>query len=203
MQELFFSQGTIKTGSVYDYYKDVSNGMLEVEGVVVGPYTMPLTLKQYANGESGTGNAYPNGGTMALHAAQAANVDVDFSQFDNAGNDRMVVSPADSSFDGYAGLPAAAGFVFKHVNMCSFWGVGGCGASMSKYACMHVRTPSFCCTFSHPCHSRTWLYLNEGVAMWGCCVPSVIMQITFLKPTIVHNFLRCCSVSHGTVVLLT
>ncbi len=91
LQELLFSKGTSKTGSVHDYFRNVSNGLLEVEGVVVGPYTLPLELRKYANGEQGLGTTKPNAQTMAQHAAEAANVDIDFSQFDNAGNDGMVV----------------------------------------------------------------------------------------------------------------
>ncbi len=83
----------LSTGSVHDYYKDVSNGLVELEGVVVGPYTMPLTMRQYANGQSGRGLEPPNAGTMAQHAAEAANVHLDFSEFDNAGHDGIVVRP--------------------------------------------------------------------------------------------------------------
>jgi immune inhibitor A len=85
-EELFFSQGTMASGSVRDFYKEVTNGLIDIEGEVVGPYRMPQTLASYANGHSGTGEAEPNARTMARDAAEAADPDVDFGPYDNDGN---------------------------------------------------------------------------------------------------------------------
>jgi immune inhibitor A len=82
-QDLFFSEGVVPTGSVREYYKEVTNGLVSIAGEVVGPYRMPRTLKKYANGGSGTDNPIPNARTMAMDAAKAANPSVNFSQYDN------------------------------------------------------------------------------------------------------------------------
>jgi immune inhibitor A len=82
-EELFFSLGTIPTGSVREYFGEVSNGLIDIEGSVVGPYRMPRTLEEYANGESGVGSSTPNARTMARAAAIAADHDIDFAPFDN------------------------------------------------------------------------------------------------------------------------
>jgi immune inhibitor A len=85
-EELFFSSGTLATGSVRDYFREVSNGLVDVQGDVVGPYQLPQTLAAYANGASGTGAAIPSARTMARDAAQAADADVNFRPYDNDDN---------------------------------------------------------------------------------------------------------------------
>ena len=49
MQDLFFSTGKLDTGSVTEYYKEVSNGNVEFAGEVFGPYTVSQNLSYYAN----------------------------------------------------------------------------------------------------------------------------------------------------------
>lgn len=85
-ERLFFSQGQIPSGSVREYFAEVSNSAIDVVGQVVGPYKLPKTLAQYAHSDSGTGTAFPNARTMAAYALQAANADVNFAPFDNDGN---------------------------------------------------------------------------------------------------------------------
>ncbi len=82
-QDLFFSEGIIPTGSVKEYYKEVTNGIVNIAGEVVGPYRMPRTLKIYAGNGAGTDNGLPNARTMSMDAAKAANAIVNFSQYDN------------------------------------------------------------------------------------------------------------------------
>lgn len=82
-QDLFFSEGVVPTGSVKEYYKEVTNGLINISGEVVGPYRMPKTLKTYAGNGAGTDNGFPNARTMAFDAAKAANAAVDFSLYDN------------------------------------------------------------------------------------------------------------------------
>jgi immune inhibitor A len=83
-EELFFSTGQIATGSVKEYFDDVTNGAVNIIGEVVGPYTLPQTLAAYAGGSSGTGAAQnPNARDMARDAAVAANPDVDYGPYDN------------------------------------------------------------------------------------------------------------------------
>jgi len=85
-QDLFFSQQVFPFGSVSEYYQEASGGRISITGAVVGPYRLPLTLAQYANGESGTGGVVPNAQTMARHALDAASQDVNFATYDNDGN---------------------------------------------------------------------------------------------------------------------
>lgn len=82
-EELFFSTGVMSKGSVREYFQEVSHGIIDIQGEVVGPYTLPLTLAEYAHGASGIGDVLPNARTMARHAAEAANPDVNFAPYDN------------------------------------------------------------------------------------------------------------------------
>jgi immune inhibitor A len=85
-EALFFSTGVLPNGSVREYYREVSNSTVDIIGEVVGPYQLPRTMIEYANGESGTGWSLPNAQEMARHAAEAADPQVDFSLYDNDNN---------------------------------------------------------------------------------------------------------------------
>jgi immune inhibitor A len=85
-RDLFFSKGKLPSGSVRDYYAEASRGAVEITGEVVGPFTMPKSLAEYAGGKSGMGPAEPNARTLARHAAVAADPHVDFGRYDNDGN---------------------------------------------------------------------------------------------------------------------
>jgi len=82
-EQQFFSLGSLATGSVREYYREVTNRKIDIQGQVVGTYRMPKTLAQYANGNSGLGAALPNARTMAKDAVMASNPDVNFSIYDN------------------------------------------------------------------------------------------------------------------------
>ena len=64
----------------------MTNGLVNIQGEVVGPYTLPLNISQYANGASGTGPSLPNARQMAKDAAIAANPQVNFATYDNDGD---------------------------------------------------------------------------------------------------------------------
>lgn len=85
-RDLFFSTGKIPTGSVREYFSEVTHGLLTLAGEVVGPYRLPRTLAEYAGGKAGTDNPVPNARTMARDAAVLANADVNFAPYDNDGN---------------------------------------------------------------------------------------------------------------------
>ena len=57
-EQLFFSLGTLATGSVREFYREVTHGLIDIQGQVVGTYRMPKTIAQYAHGASGTGGAH-------------------------------------------------------------------------------------------------------------------------------------------------
>ena len=85
-EDLFFSTGVIPTGSVNEYYKEVTGGLIDIKGQVVGPFKLPKTLAQYAHGASGMGPTAPNARTMAKDAAVKANPSINFSLYDNDGD---------------------------------------------------------------------------------------------------------------------
>lgn len=82
-EDLFFSLGKIATGSVREYYREVTHDIIDIQGQVVGPYRMPKTLAQYAHGASGTGAALPNARTLAKDAAEASNPVINYANYDN------------------------------------------------------------------------------------------------------------------------
>lgn len=84
--QLFFSTGVIPTKSVREYYADVTRGLVNIQGQVVGPFRMPKKLSEYAHGASGTGAALPNARTLARDAVVAADASVNFGLYDNDGN---------------------------------------------------------------------------------------------------------------------
>ena len=87
-EDLFFSTGVIPTGSVAEYYREVTGDLVEIVGQVVGPFEMPHKLSWYANGNFGIGkpSGVPRANILARDAAVAANASVDFGPYDNDGN---------------------------------------------------------------------------------------------------------------------
>ncbi|MCI0506631.1 MAG: proprotein convertase P-domain-containing protein [Gammaproteobacteria bacterium] len=73
-QQLLFSKDMHPTGSMRDYYREVSLGKVDINGSVHGWLRMPNEYSYYTNGQSGTeGNAYPrNAQRMAEDAVRAA-----------------------------------------------------------------------------------------------------------------------------------
>ncbi|MFF0203324.1 M6 family metalloprotease domain-containing protein [Streptomyces sp. NPDC005017] len=88
LDKLFFSLGAMPHGSVREYYREVTNGMVDLVGEVHGPFRMPETMDFYAAGNFGIGR--PSGPfrspQMARSAVQAADPNVNFAPFDNDGN---------------------------------------------------------------------------------------------------------------------
>jgi len=73
-EEMLFSDNTYPTGSMRDYYKEVSLGKVEVSGTVHGWLRMPNPYSYYTNNESGlNANAYPhNAPRLAEDSVNAA-----------------------------------------------------------------------------------------------------------------------------------
>jgi immune inhibitor A len=73
-QDLLFSEGLYPTGSLRDFYKEVSLGKVEITGSVHGWLRMPQPYSYYTNGESGTRWAsYPhNAPRLAEDAVKVA-----------------------------------------------------------------------------------------------------------------------------------
>ena len=87
-EELFFSTGELATGSVTEYYREVTGGLVEIVGEVVGPLMMPNPVSWYANGNYGIGNptGEPRANVMAADAAKLADAVLDLTPYDNDGN---------------------------------------------------------------------------------------------------------------------
>ena len=108
-EDLLFSLGTYPTGSMRDYYKEVSYNQFEVIGDVNGTdtppnwYHMPQTYDYYVAGEYGRGTYPRNAQKLAEDAVVAADQYVDYTRYDN--NQDGIV---DSLFVIHAGPAAEA-----------------------------------------------------------------------------------------------
>jgi|GEM_PF-186945 len=75
---MLFSKGEYPTGSMRDFFAEVSAGKVDVVGSVHGWLRLPQTYAYYTNGQSGTGDSYPRNAqgmtADALRAAIAAGV---------------------------------------------------------------------------------------------------------------------------------
>ncbi|WP_405020409.1 M6 family metalloprotease domain-containing protein [Kitasatospora sp. NBC_00070] len=87
-EQLFFSLGELPHGSVREYYREVTHGLIDIVGEVVGPIRLPQTLAWYANGNFGIGRpgGEPRAHLMARDTALAADPLLDFAPYDNDGN---------------------------------------------------------------------------------------------------------------------
>jgi immune inhibitor A len=88
-KNLFFStRRTIPTGSVTEYYADVSGGKISLTGEVIGPFRMPQRSSYYANGQSRLGQNFPNIRNLAADALTAAKTSgqINFQPYDNDRN---------------------------------------------------------------------------------------------------------------------
>lgn len=82
----FFSSGTYPTGSMRDYYQEVSYGHWNIEGTVHDWTTAPGTYDYYCNDQQGHG-AYPqNSQGLVVDVCNAIDAQVDFSQYDGDGD---------------------------------------------------------------------------------------------------------------------
>ncbi|MEY4577155.1 MAG: hypothetical protein RL701_1858 [Pseudomonadota bacterium] len=72
-ETMLFSKATYPTGSMRDFYSEVSLGKVDVTGSVHGWLRLPQEYSYYANKSSGTGNTYPrNAQGLAEDAVRAA-----------------------------------------------------------------------------------------------------------------------------------
>ncbi|MBN2054370.1 M6 family metalloprotease domain-containing protein [bacterium] len=83
--DMLFTDHTYATGSMRDYYEEVSYGQLMLEGTVAGWYTAANTYAYYTGGNYGFD---PDGHATEFirEAIQNADTDVDFALFDNDGD---------------------------------------------------------------------------------------------------------------------
>jgi M6 family metalloprotease-like protein len=80
---LFDSTGAVPTGSMYDYFQEVSYGQFFITGEVTSWLELPETNEYYAGDGFGRGEWPQNRRRLAYDAVIAADPYVDFSQYDN------------------------------------------------------------------------------------------------------------------------
>ncbi len=93
--------GANPTGSMTDYYNEISYGQFSITGTVYGPYTASNTQAYYENGNNGMSGAasYPqNASGFIVSLLTQADPAIDFSQYDNDGPDG---TPNSGDDDGY------------------------------------------------------------------------------------------------------
>ncbi len=87
--DLFFSTGTYATGSLRDYYRQVSyskldtTGTISGSGVTVGWYRAPHPKSYYTNNNYGFGAHPQNAQQLVEDVVALANASVNFADFDN------------------------------------------------------------------------------------------------------------------------
>ena len=96
-QTLLF--GANPTGSMHNYYDEVSYYQFNLTGTVYGPYTAANTQAYYVNGDYGFGTDYPtNAAGFIVSILAPADAAINFAQYDNDGPDGVANSGDD---DGY------------------------------------------------------------------------------------------------------
>ena len=85
-RDLFFSTGKMPTGSVREYFTEVSGNQIDADRRGRRAVPPAADARDLRRRRSGTDNPEPNARTMARDAALLANADVDFAPFDNDGN---------------------------------------------------------------------------------------------------------------------
>ena len=88
-RDLFFSKNKIPTGSVTEYFTDVTGGKISITGDVEGPYKLPQEMKYYAHGGhgfKGPAAKEPNTQTMAHDTVAAVEkAGISLEKYDNKG----------------------------------------------------------------------------------------------------------------------
>lgn len=84
--DLLFSSGTHSTGSMRDYFKEVSDNKLDVEGDVYGWYRLPQKYSYYTANNFGDGDYPHNAKRLVEDAVKAADADVNFADYDSDGD---------------------------------------------------------------------------------------------------------------------
>jgi len=115
-QNLLFDNNP--TGTLTDYYDEVSYGQLHVTGTVYGWFTVDNGQSYYASNNHGRNSNFPqNGAGFVRDLVAKADPTVDFSQFDNDGPDGVPNSGDDDGFvDAVIAVFAGAGADWKPAN---------------------------------------------------------------------------------------
>jgi M6 family metalloprotease-like protein len=80
---LLFSNGGVPTGSMVEYYEEISYGSFTPTGTVTAWIVAPYAYTYYTNGQYGTGGYPYNSQSLLEHCVDILDPMIDFSQFDN------------------------------------------------------------------------------------------------------------------------
>jgi len=112
------------TGSVKDYFTEVSYGTLTLQSTVVAWVTLPHTEAYYANGSTGFDGAYPNNAQgMVKDALDLVDPLIDFGQFDADNNG--YIDAIDIVHSGYGAEWGGGGGNWIWSHKWSLWQVPG------------------------------------------------------------------------------
>lgn len=98
LAERLFGQGTADTVSYSSYWSEVSNGLLEVTGVVTPWLTLPHRARHYLPAEQHGWARFGRIMEVIEHALASADQYLDFGEFDNDGPDGVPNSGDDDGF---------------------------------------------------------------------------------------------------------
>ncbi|MFH0765996.1 MAG: M6 family metalloprotease domain-containing protein [Calditrichota bacterium] len=88
-QQMLFSRGEYRTGSVRDWYWENSYQQVDIVGQVFGWYRLPHDYAWYVQGERGFGGFPQNAQGLVRDVLAAADNDVNFAEYDNDNNSRV------------------------------------------------------------------------------------------------------------------
>ncbi len=105
--QMFFSLGEYPTGSLRDYYKEISYNKLDIigtvngnAGITVGWYSAPNPKSFYTNNQFGIGEYPQNSQKLVEELVDLADIYINFSEYDNDGDgivDTLIVIAAGSA----------------------------------------------------------------------------------------------------------
>ncbi|MBT3231654.1 MAG: M6 family metalloprotease domain-containing protein [Calditrichaeota bacterium] len=182
-EEMLFSENNFAypgsasdyTGSMRDYYSEVSGGDFTVSGVVTRWYRAPENLEFYVGSDYGTGMDYPNNSQRLVEDIIAlADEDVDFSNYDNDGDgivDAMAFVHAGPGAEEYGRTEIGSRYIWSH-KWQLFEPVDLDGVTISGYN-MNPQSGTigvFCHEFGHTLGLPDLYdtdYSSGGIGEWG------------------------------------
>ena len=120
---LLFVPGGLATGSLVDYYRQVSYGKDTVSGNCYGWFHSGNTQAYYGDSSYGLKGAFPrNAAGLVMQALQLADATVDFTQFSRTGGklELLIVVHAGP---GAEGKPDSTNWIWSHNAALSGWGI--------------------------------------------------------------------------------
>lgn len=163
------------TGSMRDYYTEVSGGNFTVTGVVTRWYRAPENLEFYVGNDNGTGMNYPNNSQRLVEDVIAlADDDIDFSDFDNDGDgtvDAMAFVHSGPGAEEFGHTEIGSRYIWSHkwqlFNPQRLDGVSISGYNMNPQS---GTIGVFCHEFGHTLGIPDLYdtdYSSQGIGEWG------------------------------------